>query len=341
MLSRMHSRHSAPAISLLMTLLAMVPLTSCGGARTPTAEVPFAQAHAIVQSWWPKEEAAVISGDPRTLTELYAGSALDVATGEMAMTTLRGGRPKYPRPFRGSVIFALASGAGAAWFLAIIQYAPIDQDGRAQAISRSVPGMIFANIGGTWKASVADVQAPIPHNALGNGDSTLSTPLSDEHYLMAASAIATSYAGYLNEISAGQQPDVPFPTGLNSFAWQFTRIAWPPGSIATARFTFVVDTPEVADYSITSGIIKVPEVVLFVLRRSVVIKPRQGCLVRRQDDLQWSGIVPAGSYSVVTLNSVSVVAATVPLNDGDTSQGRKLVDVSAAIDDVSATAAKC
>lgn len=337
----MHSRYPSPAISFLVALVATVSLTSCGESSTSTAAVPFGQAHSIVQSWWPKEEAAVISGDPRTLTELYVGSALDVATGEMVMTSLRGGRPKYPRPFRGSTIFAPSSGGGAAWFLAIIQYAPIDQDGRAQAISRSVPGMIFANIGGTWKASVADVQAPIPHNALGNGDSTLSTPLSDEHYIMAASAIATSYESYLTELSAGGQPDVPFPTGLNSFAWQFTRIPWPPGSVATAQFSFVVDTPEVADYSITSGIIKVPEVVLFVLRRSVVIKPRQGCLVRRPDDLQWSGIVPAGSYSAVTLNSVSVLAATVPLNNGDTSQGRKLIDVSAGIDDVSATAAKC
>jgi hypothetical protein len=319
----------------------MVSLTSCGESSTSAKEVPFGQAHAIVQSWWPKEEAAVISGDPRTLTELYAGSALDVATGEMGTTTLRGARPKYPRPFRGSIIFALSSGAGAAWFLAIIQYAPIDQDGRAQAVTRSLPGMIFAKIGGTWKASAADVQAPIPHDVLGNGDSTLSTPLSDEHYILAASAIATSYDTYLNELSAGQQPDFPFPTGLNSFAWQFTRIPWPPGSIATARFSFVVDTPEVADYSITSGIVKVPEVVLFVLRRSVVIKPRQGCLVRRPDDLQWSDIVPAGSYSAVTLNSVSVLAATVPLNDGDTSQGRKLIDVSAGIDDVSATGVKC
>ena len=201
--------------------------------------------------------------------------------------------------------------------------------------------MIFVKIGGTWKASVADVQAPIPHKALGDGDSTLSTPLSDEHYLMPASAIATSYASYLNKLSAGQQPDVPFPTGLNSFAWQFTRIAWPPGSIASAQFSFVVDTGEVARYSITSGIIKVPEVVLFVLRRSVVIKPRQGCLVRRQNDLQWSAIVPAGTYSAVTLNSVSVLAATVPLNNGDTSQGRQLIDVSAGIDDVSATVARC
>lgn len=341
MLSRMHSRYPPPTISLLVTLAAMVSVTSCSEPPTSTVEVPFGQAHEIVQSWWPKEEAAVISGDPRTLTELYSGSALDVATGYMTMTALRGSRPKYPRPFRGSIIFALSPGAGAAWFLAIIQYAPIDQDGRAQAITRSVPGMIFANIGGTWKASVTDVQAPIPHNALGNGDSTLSTPLSDDHYLMAASAIATSYASYLNELSAGQQPDVPFPTGLNSFAWQFTRIAWPPGSIATARFSFVVNTPEVAHYSISSGIIKVPEVVLFVLRRSVVIKPRQGCLVRRQNDLQWSDIVPAGTYSAVTLSSVSVLAATVPLNNGDTSQGRQLIDVSAGIDDVGTTVAKC
>ena len=341
MLWRMHSRYQPSAISLFAALVAMIALASCGAPLRSTSEAPFAKAHAVVQSWWPKEEAAVISGDARTLTELYAGSALDVASAEMAMKALRGARPKYPRPFRGSTIFAVSPGATAAWFLAIIQYAPIDQDGRAQAITRSAPGMIFAKIGGTWKASVADVQAPIPHSALGNVDSTMSTPLSDEHYLMAASAIAVAYTSYLNELSAGHEPDVPFPTGLNSFAWQFTRIAWPPGSIATARFSFVVDTPEVAAYSITSGIIKVPEVVLFVVRRTVVIKPRQGCLVRRQADLQWSDIVPPGSFSAVTLNSVSVLAATVPLNSADTSQGRKLIDISAGIDDVGATVAKC
>jgi hypothetical protein len=81
-------------------------------------------------------------------------------------------------------------------------------------------------------------------------------------------------------------------------------------------------------------------VVIFVIRRTVVLTPRQGCLVRRQGDL-WSDIVSPGSYSVLTLNSVSVLAATVPLNDGDTSQGRKVVDISAGIDDVSATGANC
>jgi hypothetical protein len=82
-------------------------------------------------------------------------------------------------------------------------------------------------------------------------------------------------------------------------------------------------------------------VLLFILRRAVVLTPRSGCLVRRQDDLAWSDVVPAGSYRSLTLSSVSVIAATVPRNDGDTSQGRKVIDISGGIDDVSASGVKC
>jgi hypothetical protein len=259
----------------------------------------------------------------------------------MAMETLKSARPKYPRPFRGSVIFAPGSGGDLAWFLAIVKYAPVDQDGRAQPITVTFPGIIFAKVDGAWKGAAADVQAPIPQGMFGNGDAALSAPLADDHYIMAASAIASSYAAYLTELSSGARPEGSFATGPSSVADRLTRIPWPPGSIATARFTFEVVDAEIARYSITSGITKVPEVVVFVLRRTAVIKPRKGCLVRSAEDIEWSDIVPAGSYSAVTLRSVAVVAATVPTNDGDTSQGRKVIDISAGIDDVSVAVAKC
>ena len=115
---------------------------------------------------------------------------------------------------------------------------------------------------------------------------------------------------------------------------------WPPGSIAITQFSFSLDTADTATYSITAGITKVPEVVIFVLRRSVVIKARQGCLVRRAAD-SWSDILPAGSYRTVTLGSVVVVAASVPLNDSDMSQGRKVIDISGSVNDVTASAIKC
>jgi hypothetical protein len=222
-----------------------------------------------------------------------------------------------------------------------VQYAPIDQDGRAKLITMSYPGLLFTAATGTLKAAVADVQAPIPHSALGNADETLATPLGDNRYVMAASAIAASYSAYLNALSAGQPTEVPFATGPTSFAAEVTRISWPPSSIAPARFTFGVETPELAAYAITSGLIHVPEVVLFVLRRTVVIRPRQGCLVRQAADIEWSDIVPPGSYTAVTLRSVSVVAASVPLNNGDTSQGRKVIDIGGSVDDVTAAGVKC
>jgi len=258
----------------------------------------------------------------------------------MTTASLRGSRPKYPRPFRSSVVYG-PSDPAVTWFLAIIQYAPIDQDGHAQPIERTEPGMIFTNNQGTWAVSAADVQAPIPHPTFG-GDSILGGTDSDSHYILSASRLADDYASYLKMLSAGQQPDVPFVTGLNSFAWQLARIQWPPSSIAVARFSFVVDTAQLVSYSVVgSGAKKSPEVVLFVVRRAVALAPRQGCLVRRQDDIEWSDVVPAGSYRSLTLNSVSVIAATVPLNDGDTSQGRKVIDTSGGIDDVSVVGVRC
>jgi hypothetical protein len=325
---------------LIVLSLAVLSVSSCLASPPSTAASPFAQAHSIARSWWPKAEGAFISGNPKTLTDLYGASALDVATGEMQMATLTGGRPRYPRPFRDSAIFLPAAGADSNWFLGIIRYAPVDQDGRAAPVEMSAPGMIFSESDGIWKVVAADVQAPITHDAFATNESRFSAPADDARYIMPRSAVASAYASYLNNLSAGQQSEVPFPTGLTSFAWQFTRIAWPPGSIAIARYSFAVDTSELAEYSITSGLTKAPDVVLFVLRRTVVLKPRQGCLVRRPGDL-WSAVVPPGAYSSVTLSSVSVVAATVPINDGDTSQGRKIIDISAAIDDVSAAGVGC
>jgi hypothetical protein len=329
-------RSTAWLVSTGLTTL----LLSCG-APTVTTSNAFSQEHAVVQSWWAKEESAFMSGDPQALGDLYDGVALEVAEGQMTIEKLKGTRPKYPRPFRGAIIFAPSAGSNPAWFLAIVQYAPIDQDGRAQPITMTFPGVLFTTASGSWKAAEADVQAPIPHSALGNADTTVSTPLGDNHYIMAAPGVAESYNAYLNALSASQPTEVPFATGPTSFAAEVTRISWPPSSIATARLTFEVETPEVAAYAITSGLIQVPEVVLFVLRRTVVIKPRQGCLVRLATDIEWSGIVPPGSYTAVTLTSVSVVAASVPLNDGDASQGRKVIDISGSADDVTAAGIKC
>ncbi len=285
-------------VQLLAGLVAGLFLLGCGSAA-PSEAGPFAEAHTSAQSWWPKAEAAFISGDPTALSDLYAESALDVAKGQMQMALLLGTRPKYARPFRDSAIFLPPAGTNANWFLAIVRYAPVDQDGRAGPVDMSAPGMIFSNISRTWKVIATDVQAPITHGLLSSNDSTFSAPLNDSRYLLPRSTVAPAYAAYLNSLSAGQQADVPFPTGLNSFAWQFTRVAWPPSSIATAHFSFEVETLELAEYSISSGTTKVPEVVLFVLRRTVVMKPRQGCLVKRQGDL-WSAAVPTGSYSAAS-----------------------------------------
>jgi hypothetical protein len=315
-------------------------LSSCGAPANVADAHSLVWAHTIVQGWWPREEAAFISGQATALNDLYSGTALEVAEGQMTMETLRNSRPKYPRPFRGSVVFA-PSGSSQSWFLAIIQYAPVDQDGRAEPVTTTAPGLIFTQMAGTWNASAADVQAPIPHDLLGNGDSILSAPLTDDHYFMAASSIATSYATYVNLLSGGQQPVAPFPTGLNTFAWSFTRIPWPPGSIATAQFKFEVVDAKIAAYSITVGYSKVPEVVIFSVRRTVVIMPRHGCLVRQANDLEWSAVVPPGSYSSVTITSLAVVAASVPLNDGDVSQGRKIIDIGGPIDDIRADGQKC
>ena len=282
-----------------------------------------------------------MSGDPNTLSDLFTGSALDMATGQMTSASLKGSRPKYTRPYRSSVVFG-PSDPALTWFLAIIRFAPVDQDGRTGPSTMSAPGMIFTNNGGIWSVSAADVQAPIPHPAFGSGDSTLSGTDTDSHYVMAASAVAAQYASYLNKLTAGQQSVVPFVTGLTSFSSRIARVEWPPSSIAAAQFSFVVDTPQLVSYSIPNGgSTKPPEVLLFVLRRTVVLTPRQGCLVKRQGELNWSDVVPPGSYRSLTLRSVSVIAATVPLNDGDTSQGRKVINISGGLDDVDATDVKC
>jgi len=333
--SRMH----LSACGLLVASIGAVSASACAETNV-TAPANFAAAHATVASWWPKAESVFISGDPKALDGLFTGSALDMAKGQMTIASLKGSRLKYPRPFRDSTVFG-PSDPALTWFLAIIRYAPIDQDGRAQLGTMSAPGMIFTNNSGVWSVSAADVQAPIPHTVFGNGDSVLAGTAADSKYVMAASEVAGQYESYLTKLSAGQQPDVPFVTGLTSFAWRFARVEWPPSSIAKAQFSFVVDTPPPVSYSISDGgSTKGPEVLIFVIRRAVVLTPRQGCLVRRQNDL-WSDVVPPGSYRSITLRSVSVIAATVPVNDGDNSHGRKVIDISGGIDDVNASGVKC
>jgi hypothetical protein len=327
--------------SRALVVAVLLMLTGCLGQSALNASNPFGPAHGVAQTWWSKEEQAAISGDPTELEDLYAGSALDVARGQMMMSSLKTTRPKYVRPFRGSVIFGPGGAAGWDWFIAIIQFAPVDQDGRAEAMTRSFPGLVFVSTDGTWKATVADLQAPIPHPLSGSSDATLATPPGDARFVLVRSAVAGSYSTYLNARAAGQFPEVPFPTGLDSYAHQLTTISGPLGSIATATFTFEVDTPDVAAYAITSGLTQIPEVVLFVIRRTVLIKPRQGCLVRRAGDIGWSDIVPPGSYSALAIQSVAVGAASIPLNNGDTSQGRKVIDIGGSIDDVGATGVKC
>ena len=92
-------------VHLLAGLVAGLFLSGCGSAA-PAEAGPFAKDHASAHSWWPKAEAAFISGDPTALSDLYADSALDVAKGQMQMALLLGTRPKYSRPFRDSAIFA-------------------------------------------------------------------------------------------------------------------------------------------------------------------------------------------------------------------------------------------
>lgn len=329
-----------PAWIRVSGALAPALLLACGPASVPVADT-FAPAHSVVRSWWQQNEAAFISGNPASLAPLYAGSALEVASGQMAIQALKSSRPKYPRPFRGSTIFEPDTRTDGSWFLAVIAYAPVDQDGRAQQITRTYPGLLFSESNGSWKVDAADVQAPIPHPALGDADQTLAAPLAEDHYILASSAIASAYAAYLTGLSAGSSAEVPFTTGPSSFGYSFGRISWPPGSIATARFTFDVVTPVLVAYSITSGFTQVPEVVLFALRRTVVIKPRSGCLVRTAADIEWNDIVAPGSYSSITLVTIAVAAASVPLNNADTSQGRKVIDVSAGMDDIGATTVKC
>ena len=146
---------------LVVLMLAVILVSSCLASTPSTSASPFAEAHSIARSWWPKAEAAFISGDPKTLTDLYGATALDVATGEMQVATLTGGRPRYPRPFRDSTIFLPAVGADSNWFLAIIRYAPADQDGRAGPVEMSAPGMIFSDSDGKWKVVAVDVHRAV------------------------------------------------------------------------------------------------------------------------------------------------------------------------------------
>ncbi len=164
----------------------------------------------------------------------------------------------------------------------------------------------------------------------------------DSHYILPAAAVAPAYSSFLGDLGSHRQGVVPFATGNDTFSRQFARIGWPPSSQAAARFSFTIDISNAAAYIISNGSNgATPEILLFVVRRNVVLSPHSGCLVRRPDDLSWSDIVPAGSYRSVTLTSLSVVAASVPVNDGDTSQGRKGIDVSGGIDDVAANVVSC
>lgn len=313
----------------------------CGEGASLTSPPSFAQLHQIANSWWPKEEAAFSSANPSSLQALFTGQALEVAQGQMTMARLKGTSPKYPRPLRGSVIFALAAPPAPTWFLAIIQYAPIDQDGRELPSTRSAPGMIFTLSAGTWKVSVADVQAPIPHPTFGS-DAVLSPVGNDSRYILPAAAVPPAYTSFLNDLSANRHGVAPFATGSDTFSWQFARIEWPPSPQAAARFSFTIDVSNTAAYTISNAANgATPEILLFVVRRNVILSPHSGCLVRRSDDLSWSDIVPAGSYRSLTLTSISVVAASVPVNDGDSSQGREVIDVSGGIDDVAANVANC
>jgi hypothetical protein len=336
MLSRVRPRG---AVTWLVGLAITALVSGCG--TPPSAADQFAHQHEIVKAWWLQNETAFVTNGRASLGRIYSGSGLEIASEQLTTAESKGSRQRYPRPFRGATIFAPNSSPSAHWFLAIVAYAPVDIDGRAQPITMTFPGLLFSDSDGTWKVIAADVQAPIPHDVFGTGDAVLSAPRGEDHYVMASTAIAAAFSEYLAAAATGSQPAVLFPTGPTSFAGQFTHIGWPPGSISTTRFTFAVESPKLASYSITNGFTQVPEVVIFVIKRTVVIKPLHGCLVRRADDIEWSDAVPAGIWSSITLTSLAVTAASVPLNDGDSSQGRKVIDISAGVDDISASGVRC
>jgi hypothetical protein len=307
---------------------------------TPTVSpaVQPSEAHKAVEQWWPQNEVAYIAGDGAALKSLYAGAGLDAAQGEMTAEDLKAARPKYPRPYRSSTVYVPAKGASSQWFLAIVAYAPIDQDGRAYSWTTNAPGLLFAKNDGSWKVAGSNMQAPIPHPLFASKEITFAAALPDERYIMAKSEVPAAYVNYLNALSAGKTGEVPFATGLSSFAPQFSRLSWPPN--VPTRFAFTIDNPSLATYSFSESDKAGSEVLVFVVRRSVTVSATPGCVPRRQGDF-WSDVVPVGNYKSVILTSVAIVAASVPLSDGNSSQGRKVIDISASSRDISATVTKC
>lgn len=308
----------------------------------PSPTIAYAQAHQIAESWWPKAEQAFITGDKPTLQQLYAEPALDEAAGIVTGESLSNTRPKYPRPVRSSVVFIPVASSTPQWFLAVIQFAQIDQDGRALAATLSAPGMIFAKQTGAWQVVALNVQAPIPHSYLATNDMTLDAASADVRYILPRAGIASAYASYLKTLRSGQPAEVPFATGPTTFGAQFAHISWPPESTVATVFSFEVDEPELAVYSVTPlGASKAFETLIFVVRRAVTISSPHGCITRRPGDVLWSYVVPPGSFKSVTLTSIGIVAASIPLNDGDTSQGRKVIDISGSVNDLAAVGTNC
>jgi hypothetical protein len=307
---------------------------------TPTVSpaVQPSEAHKAVEQWWPQNEVAYIAGDGAALKSLYAGAGLDAAQGEMTAEDLKAARPKYPRPYRSSTVYVPAKGASSQWFLAIVAYAPIDQDGRAYSWTTNAPGLLFAKSDGGWRVVGSNIQAPIPHPVFAAKEITFSAALPDARYIMAGSEIPTAYANYLGALAAGKAGEVPFATGNFSFAPQFSRLAWPPN--VPTQFNFTVDNPSLANYSFSDSDKPGNEVLIFVVRRTVTVSTSPGCMPRRQGD-SWSDVVPIGNYKTVKLTSLAIVAASVPLSNATNSQGRQVIDISGSSRDVSATVTKC
>jgi hypothetical protein len=300
--------------------------------------VPPSEAHRAAEQWWPQNEAAFIAGDTAVLKSLYAGAGLDEAQGDMTAADLKAARPKYPRPYRSSTVFLPAAGTNNQWFLAIVTYAPIDPDGRAYSWTMTAPGLLFAKNDGGWRVVGSNIQAPIPHPLFAGKEITFSAALPDARYIMARSEIPTAYANYLNALAAGKAGEVPFATGMFSFASQFIRLSWPPN--VPTQFNFTVDNPSLATYSFSDSDKAGNEVLVFVVRRTATVSTSPGCMPRRQGD-SWSDVVPVGNYKTVTLTSVAIIAASVPLTSSSNSQGRQVIDIGGSIRDISATVTKC
>jgi hypothetical protein len=296
------------------------------------------EAHKAVEQWWPQNEAAFIAGGAQVLKSLYAGAGLDEATGDMTAADLKAARPKYPRPYRSSTVYLPAAGTNSEWFLAIVAYAPIDQDGRAYGWTMNAPGLLFSKGEGGWRVVGSNIQAPIPHPLFAGKEITFSAALPDARYIMARSETPTAYANYLNALAAGKAAEVPFATGTFSFASQFSRLSWPPN--VPTQFNFSVDNPSLATYSFSDSDKPGSEVLVFVVRRTATVSTSPGCMQRRQGD-SWSDVLPVGSYKTVKLTSLAIVAASVPLSNASNSQGRQVVDISGSSRDISATVTKC